>query len=137
MQILVLYLLINIAVLFYYITDFGVPSEIRAQAVNPYCLHVTWKKAAGPVSGYIVYCFSGDSPQPQFIKDIHNKDTEYALVSGLTPDIQYRVGVASLSADIESNTVFDEEILKTRMCFKYIPVVITSKFLFIEMTYYT
>ena len=48
------------------------------------------------------------------MKDIHGKDTEYAVVSGLRPDTQYKVGVASLSNDIESNTVFNEEKLKTR-----------------------
>ena len=96
------------------LTDFGVPGEIRAQAVHPHCLHVTWKKASGSVSGYRVYCFSDESTQPQFIQDIHDKDTEYAIVTGLSPDTQYRVCVASLSNDIESNTVFSEEKLKTR-----------------------
>ena len=102
------------SVLVPFISDFGVPGEIRAQAAHPHCLHVTWKKAAGPVSGYRVYCFSGESTLPQFIKDIHDKDTECAIVSGLSPNTQYRVGVASLSNDIESNTVFSEEKLKTR-----------------------
>ena len=104
----------NISLLVSFISDFGVPGEIRAQAVHPHCLHITWKKAAGPVSGYRVYCFSGESTVPQFIKDIHDKDTECAIVTGLRPDTKYRVGVASLSLDIQSNTVFSEEKLKTR-----------------------
>ena len=101
----------------YYLTDFGVPGEIRAQAVHPHCLHVRWKKAAGSVSGYRVYCFCGDSTQPQFIKNIHDRDTECAVIGCLTPDMQYRIGVAAFSADIETNTVFNDESLKTRKCF--------------------
>ena len=108
----------DISVLVSFISDFGVPGEIRAQAVHPHCLQVTWKKAAGNVSGYKVYCFSGDSTLPQLIKDIHDKDTDYATVSGLSPDTQYTVGVASLSNDIESNTVFSLEKLKTRKFFE-------------------
>ena len=106
----------NIAFLVDFITDFGVPSEIRAQAVHPNCLHVTWKKAEGHVTGYRVYCFTADSAEAKIIKDIHDKDTEYVVVSGLNHKTQYRVGVGSISTDIESNTVFMEDNVEMRKC---------------------
>ena len=108
----------NISVLISFISDFGIPGEIQAEAVHPHCLHITWKKAAGPVSGYRVYCFFGEAAQPQFMEDIYDEDTECATVSGLRPDTQYRVGVASLSNDIESNTVFSDQKCTTRKFFE-------------------
>ena len=95
-------------------TEFGTPTEIDAKAVHPHCLDVSWKKAAGHVTGYRVYCYSTDSTKADIISDVHDKDTESLTVTGLNPDTNYRVGVASLSSDTESYTVFMKKLCKMR-----------------------
>ena len=93
--------------------DFGLPSELRAQPENPHCLHVTWKKAIGSVTGYRVYCFPVESQTAEIIKDIHgNQDS--LVISGLRPDKKYRIGITSLSSETESKLVSFEEHHKMR-----------------------
>ena len=97
-----------------YISDFGLPSELIAQHKNPHCLNVTWKKAIGPVTGYRVYCFPGDSQKAEIIKAIHDGKQESVVVSGLKPDKRYRIGITSVSSETESKLVFHEHQLKMR-----------------------
>ena len=102
-----------------YISDFGLPSELKAQPKNPHCLHVTWKKAIGSVTGYRVYCFPDDSQTAEIIKDIHgNQDS--VVISGLRPDQKYRIGITSLSSETERKLVSFEEQQKMRNCSKII-----------------
>ena len=76
-------------------------------------MNVTWKKAAGPVTGYRVYCF-GDSQRDEIIKDIDGGNTESAFISGLKPETTYRVGIKSVSSRAESKQVFSDHKLITR-----------------------
>ena len=69
-------------------------------------MNVTWKKAAGSVTGYRVYCFPGDSDEAEIIKDIDGGNTESAFISGLKPETSYRVGVTSVSSRTHSKQVF-------------------------------
>ena len=78
-------------------------------------MNVTWKKAAGPVTGYRVYCFPGDSQKAEIIKDINGGNTESAFISGLKPETSYRVGVTSVSSGIESKQVCCDSEIRTRM----------------------
>ena len=95
------------------ISDFGLPSEINTQPKNPHCLHVTWKKAIGPVTGYRVYCFPVESQTAEIIKYIHgNQDS--VVISGLRPDKKYRIGITSLSSETESKLVFFKK--QQKMC---------------------
>ena len=77
-------------------------------------MNVTWKKATGPVTGYRVYCFPGDSDEPDIIKDIDG-NVESAFISGLKPETTYRVGVTSVSTGTESKQVFCDSEIRTRM----------------------
>ena len=90
------------------------PSEIRTTPKNPHCLQIAWKKAAGPVTGYRVYCIPGDSLKAEIIKDIVGGNTESAFISGLKPETTYRVGVTSVSSGTESKQVFCDQQLSMR-----------------------
>ena len=96
------------------ISGFGLPSKIRTIPKNPHCLQITWKKAAGAVTGYRVYCFPGDSLKAEIIKDIEDGDTESAFISGLKPETTYRVGVTSVSSGTESKQVFCDHKVSMR-----------------------
>ena len=52
------------------IAGFGIPTELLAEAKNPHCLYLTWKKAICPVNGYRVYCFPADSWKPELMNAI-------------------------------------------------------------------
>ena len=95
---------------------FGLPSRLRTEAKNPHCLYLMWEKAVGPVTGYRVYCFPADSQKAEIIKDIHDGDLDKAVISGLKPETEYRVGITSVSSGIESNIVFSEGQIKMRKC---------------------
>ena len=97
-----------------FILGFGLPSQLQTEPENPHCLNLTWKKAPGPVTGYRVYCYSGDSQQAEIIKDINDSNLEMAVISGLKPETMYRVGLTSVSSGIESNLAFSEEKVKLR-----------------------
>ena len=97
-----------------FILGFGLPSQLQIEPENPHCLNLTWKKAPGPVTGYRVYCYSGDSQQAEIIKDIHDSNLDMAFVSGLKPETVYRVGIASVASGIESKLAFSEENVKLR-----------------------
>ena len=107
------------------LSEFGAPSEIRAEAVHPNCLHVTWRKAAGPVTGYRVYCFNGDSTTAELIKEAQNDES--LIISGLKPDTQYRIGVASLSSDTESNIVFRKDVYRMRKSTLWLACIVQHK----------
>ena len=93
---------------------FGLPKKLRTEPKNPHCLFVTWNKAPGPVTGYKVYCFPGDARKADIIKDIHDGNLELALISGLKPETEYRVGITSISSGIESNLVPSEGLIRMR-----------------------
>ena len=79
-------------------------------------MQITWKKAAGSVTGYRVYCFPGDSHKDEIIKDIDGGNTESAFIRSLKPETSYRVGITSVSSGTESKQVFCDHQL--RMCKK-------------------
>ena len=85
---------------------------------NSHCIHVTWKKADGPVTGYRLYCFPGESKKSEIIKDIHDANQESAIISGLKPETVYRVGITPVSSGCEGKLVFSEEQLRMRMFIK-------------------
>ena len=89
-------------------TDLGLPNEVQAQPKNPHCLHVTWNKATGPVTGYRIYCFPGDSQKAEIVKEINDGRKQSLFISGLKPDTTYRVGVTSVSSGIESKHVLTD-----------------------------
>ena len=95
---------------------FGLPSDLRTEAKNPHCLYMTWKKADGPVTGYRIYCFPGDSKQAEIIKDIHGCNLKETIISGLRPETEYRVGITSISVKTESNIVLSEQQIRMRKC---------------------
>ena len=71
-------------------------------------------KAAGPVTGYKVYCFHGDSQKAEIVQDITDMNDISAIISGLKPENIYRVGITCVSSGSESKIVFskDEVILR-------------------------
>ena len=85
---------------------------------NPHCLHVTWNKAAGPVSGYRLYIFPDDSQKAEIVKDIHDMNQVSTVISGLKPETMYRVGITSVSSGIESKIVYSEQQIKMRKSLK-------------------
>ena len=91
---------------------------MNAQPKNPHCLHVTWKKASDPVTGYRVYCFPGDSEKAEVIKDVHDRNQDSVVISGLKPGDVYRVGISSVSSGTESELVSSEEKIKLRMLYQ-------------------
>ena len=91
------------------VTDFGLPTELKTQTKNPHCLHVTWKKAPGPVTGYRVYCFPGDSQKAEIVCEILNGNKQSATISGLKPEVKYRVGISSVSSGNESKLVLTDD----------------------------
>ena len=100
---------------------------------NPHCMHIMWKKAAGPVTGYRVYCFPGDSLKAEIIKDIDGGNTESAFISGLKPETTYRVGVTSVSSGTESKQVFcDHQLMR-----KFIMNFTTCKLLPVWIGYWS
>ena len=63
---------------------------------------MTWEKPAGPVTGYRIYCFPGESQQAEIIKDIYDCNLKETIISGLRPETEYRVGITSISVKTES-----------------------------------
>ena len=100
--------------IFRYLKGFGKPGELRIHARNPHCLHASWKKAIGDVTGYRVYCFNGDSLKPEIIRYMDDANMASAIISGLKPDTEYRVGISSLSSGKESQLVYSEGQLRMR-----------------------
>ena len=92
---------------------------MRIEPKNPHCLHVTWKKAIGSVTGYRIYCFPGDSQKAEIIKDISDVNQESAIISGLLPEKMYRVGITSVSSGTESKLVMFEDKLRLRKSGKF------------------
>ena len=82
------------------------------EPTNPHSFKVTWKKATGPVTGYRVHCFPGDSQKAEIVK--HIPDGNLKPVSGLKPETVYRVAITSVSSGIESKLVFSKDELKLR-----------------------
>ena len=112
-----------------YFLDFGLPSELSTQSKNPHCLNVTWKKACGPVTGYKIYCFLGDSEKAEIVKDIHDGKQESVVISGLKPDKIYRIGITSVSSDTESKLVFQEQQIKMRKSSHFIKYIVFKMFM--------
>ena len=109
------------------ISGFGLPSNIRITPKNPHCMQITWKKATGPVTGYRVYCFPGDSQEAEIIKDIDGGNTESAFISGLKPETTYRVGVTSVSSGTESKQVFcDHKVSMRKIILQHRKLEITA-----------
>ena len=79
-------------------------------------MFVKWKKAPGPVTGYKVYCFPGNTRKADIIKDIHDGNLELAFISGLKPETEYRVGISSISSGTESNLLPSEGLVRMRKC---------------------
>ena len=96
------------------IQDFGRPSKLLMEPKTPHCLKVTWKKATGPVTGYRVHCFSGDSQKAEIVKYIPDGNQESEFVSGLKPQTVYRVAITSVSSEIESQFVFSKDEVTLR-----------------------
>ena len=116
--------------MFYIIhSDFGLPSELSTQSKNPHCLNVTWKKASGPVTGYNIYCFLGDSEKAEIIKAVHDGEQESVVISGLKPDKRYRIGITSVSTGTESKLVFHEHQLKMRKSSYFIKYIVFKMFM--------
>ena len=111
------------------ISDFGLPSDLGTQHKNPHCLHVKWKKATGPVTGYRVYCFPGASQKAEIVKAIHDGKQESVIISGLKPDKRYRIGITSVSTDNESKLVFHEHQLKMRKSSYFITYIVFKMFI--------
>ena len=97
-----------------YIPGFGIPTEIQAEPKNPHCLHVSWKKAAGPVTGYRIYCFVAESVKTEIIKDIHDINQQSVIISGFKPETLYKVGIASVSGVTQSPIQFSKNDVKLR-----------------------
>ena len=77
--------------------------KLLTKPKNPHCLNVTWKKAGGPVTGYRIYCYPGDSKKPEIIKDIQDGNIDMVDISGLKPETEYRVEITSVFSGIESS----------------------------------
>ena len=90
-------------------TDFGLPTALKTQVKNPHCLNVKWKKATGPVTGYRVYCFPGDSEKAEIVHEILNGNKQSATISGLKPGADYKVGISSISSGNESKLVLTDD----------------------------
>ena len=97
-----------------FLKDFGLPNGLNTKPKNPHCLHVTWKVAIGPVTGYRVYCFPGDSQKADIVYEILNGNEHSAMISGLQPDTTYTVGITSLSYGNESKKVFIQDQARMR-----------------------
>ena len=72
---------------------------------------------SGPVIGYKIYCFPGDSQNPEIIKNICDNNNEYFIISGLKPNQLYRVGMGSVTTDTRSRLVFTREHVRTGKMF--------------------
>ena len=81
---------------------------------NPHSFKVKWKKATGPVTGYRVHCFHGDSQKAEIIKYIPDGNQVSGFVSGLKPETVYRVAITSVSSGTESKLVFSKDEVKLR-----------------------
>ena len=99
---------------FAYISDFALPSKLKTETKNPHCLEVTWKKAAGPVTGYKIYCSTTDSNMAEIIKEIPDVNQESVIISGFKPDKTYRVGITSVSFQDEGKLLFTANEVKLR-----------------------
>ena len=102
-----------------YISDFGLPSELSTHTKNPHCLNVTWKKACGSVTGYRIYCFSGEHQEAEIVKDIYDGQKQSAIISGLRPDKKYTVGIMSVSSLNKSKLVVAVDQPTMRNSLKY------------------
>ena len=93
---------------------FGIPTKLLIEPKNPHCLHVSWKEAAGPVTGYRVYCFPADTLKTEIIEDIHDVNQQSVIISGLKPETVYRVGITSVCAGTQSKIQFGKNYVKLR-----------------------
>ena len=106
------------------VTDFEMPCEFTVEVINPHCLNVKWKKDAGPVTGYKVYCFPGDSKKPEIIHELQDVNQQSTIISGLKPGTMYRVEITSVSSGSESKPV----LIKGSYTMRRSPVVYNSDF---------
>ena len=108
-------------VLIIFITGF---EKFMVEVINPHCLNVTWKKTVGPVTGYKVYCFPGDSKKPDIIQEIQDVNQQSAIISGLKPDTVYRVEITSVLSGSESEPVLVKDRYTMRK--SWLPIVYNS-----------
>ena len=87
---------------------------LTAEANNPHCLNVTWRKAADPVTGYKIHCFPGDSWKAEIVKEIEDVNKESTVISGLKPETEYRMGITSVCSGSQSKMVFSGQEVKLR-----------------------
>ena len=92
----------------------GLPAILAAWPINPHSLHISWQKATGPVTVYRIHCFPCDSREADVIKEIKDKDQESALITGLKPNTEYRLGITSVSLVTESKLVLSDDKFKLR-----------------------
>ena len=85
------------------------PYDIKTKPIGPHEIHVTWKKAAGPVTGYRVYCCPDDSQQAETMTEVPDVDQESVIISGLKPNHIYRVAIASVTSKARSKLVFSSK----------------------------
>ena len=103
-----------VCVFVYCFAGFGLPSVSMVEPKNPHCFEVTCKEAVGPVTGYRVHCFSGDSQKAEIVKDILDGNQESEFVSGLKPGTTYKVAITAVSSGIESKLVFSKDKVTLR-----------------------
>ena len=101
--------------MYVFISDFGLPSNLKLETINPHCLNVSWKKADDPVIGYRIYCINNDSQTADIIKDVTDANQESVFVSGLKPETKYRVGITAVYSGMQSTLVFQKDEVKLRM----------------------
>ena len=75
---------------------------------------MSWSKAAGPVTGYKVYCYPSESREAEITKDIWELTREHVVIDGLKPNCTYRVGMASVTEDVNSKLVFTKDQITMR-----------------------
>ena len=66
------------------------------------------------MTGYRVYCFPENSDKAEVVKDIHDRNEESVVISGLKPGKVYKVGISSVSSGTKSELVSSEEKIKLR-----------------------
>ena len=96
------------------ISDFGLPRDIAAAAIDPHCLHVTWTRAAGDVNGYKIYCLVQNDATMDILKTSIENNNEYSTIIGLEPEKSYQIGIAALYRNLESKLVLMAENVRTR-----------------------
>ena len=87
---------------------------ITVKPINQISIQISWKKPSVPVPGYKISCYFDGCEDAAITKEIHDPNKETEFVSGLTPELLYKVVLTSVHEDNSMSEKIGEEEIRMR-----------------------